>query len=201
MQSLRAVGCTTSAAVADLVDNSIAAKARKVAIRFTAPPEPFVAVCRGQTAADRLSHEARTVRVFVPRRVGGSHSLSSGGRPGRGDPVPAGAERPGSVPVEIRKQTRALRALATARPEGGWLGRPRRRRERRAHALAPSDSGAWDSRSVELGLVRYANSAALLSSRARALTTLRQINSQMNPFRFIVYSEWSGKALAPVSPQ
>jgi hypothetical protein len=36
---------------------------------------------------------------------------------------------------------------------------------------------------------------------ARALTTLRQINSQMNPFRFIVYSGWSGKALAPVSPQ
>jgi len=31
--------------------------------------------------------------------------------------------------------------------------------------------------------------------------TLRQINSQMNPFRFIIYSEWSGKALAPVSPQ
>jgi hypothetical protein len=100
MQSLRAVGYTTPAAVADLVDNSIAAKARKVAIRFTAAPE-----------------------------------------------------------------------------------------------------GAWDSRCVELGLVRYPNSAALLSSRARALTTLRQINSQMNPFRFIVYSEWSGKALAPVSPQ
>jgi len=56
-------------------------------------------------------------------------------------------------------------------------------------------------RIAELGLVRYPNSAALLSSRARALTTLRQINSQMNPFRFIVYSEWSGQALAPVSPQ
>ena len=32
------------------------------------------------------------------------------------------------------------------------------------------------------------------SSRARALTTLRQINSQMNPFRVVVYSEWSGQA-------
>ena len=44
MQSLRAVGYTTPAAVADLVDNSIAAKARMVAILFTAAPEPFVAV-------------------------------------------------------------------------------------------------------------------------------------------------------------
>jgi hypothetical protein len=33
-------------------------------------------------------------------------------------------------------------------------------------------------RIAELGLVRYPNSVALLSSRARALTTLRQINSQ-----------------------
>src|SRR4030095_5004344 len=44
MQSLRAVGYTTPAAVADLVDNSIAAAARKVAIRFIAPPEPLVSV-------------------------------------------------------------------------------------------------------------------------------------------------------------
>jgi len=44
MQSLRAVGYTTPAAVADLVDNSISANARRVAIRFTAAPEPLVAV-------------------------------------------------------------------------------------------------------------------------------------------------------------
>jgi len=44
MQSLRAVGYTTPAAVADLVDNSIAAAARNVAIRFTGAPEPLVAV-------------------------------------------------------------------------------------------------------------------------------------------------------------
>lgn len=44
MQSLRAVGYTTPAAVADLVDNSIAAAACKVAIRFAATPEPFVVV-------------------------------------------------------------------------------------------------------------------------------------------------------------
>lgn len=56
-------------------------------------------------------------------------------------------------------------------------------------------------RVAELGLVRYPNSAALLSSRTRSLTTQREINSQMNPFRFIIYSEWSGKSLAPVSPR
>jgi hypothetical protein len=44
MQSLRAVGYTTPAAVADLVDNSIAAAAKQVAIRFTATPEPLVAI-------------------------------------------------------------------------------------------------------------------------------------------------------------
>ncbi len=44
MQSLRAVGYTTAAALADLVDNSIAAEARNVTIRFTATPEPVVIV-------------------------------------------------------------------------------------------------------------------------------------------------------------
>ena len=44
MQSLRAVGYTTPAAVADLVDNSVAAAGRNVAIRFSGVPEPFVAV-------------------------------------------------------------------------------------------------------------------------------------------------------------
>jgi len=44
MQSLRAVGYTTAAALADLVDNSVAAGSRTVAIRFGTRPEPFVAV-------------------------------------------------------------------------------------------------------------------------------------------------------------
>ena len=72
---------------------------------------------------------------------------------------------------------------------------------RAADRLEQHGDPALALRIAELGLVRYPSSVALLSSRARALTTLRQINSQMNPFRFIVYSEWSGKALAPVSPQ
>jgi hypothetical protein len=44
MQSLRAVGYTTAAALADLVDNSVAANSQLVAIRFGTTPEPFVAV-------------------------------------------------------------------------------------------------------------------------------------------------------------
>jgi hypothetical protein len=44
MQSLRALGYTSSAALADLVDNSITAGSRIVAIRFAAAPDPFVAV-------------------------------------------------------------------------------------------------------------------------------------------------------------
>jgi hypothetical protein len=39
MQSLRAVGYTTSAAFADLIDNSIAAEARAVAIMFAMTPD------------------------------------------------------------------------------------------------------------------------------------------------------------------
>jgi len=53
---------------------------------------------------------------------------------------------------------------------------------------------------AELGLTRYPASTALQKSRRRALRTLREIYSQMNPFRFIVYSEWAGRGLDPVEP-
>lgn len=53
---------------------------------------------------------------------------------------------------------------------------------------------------AELGLLRYPSSSALQGSRTRALSTLRQVNSQLNPFRFIVYSELAGRGLPPVSP-
>ena len=51
---------------------------------------------------------------------------------------------------------------------------------------------------AELGLARHPTSAALQQIRQRALTTLRDIYSQTNPFRFIVYSEFAGRGLAPV---
>jgi glyoxylase-like metal-dependent hydrolase (beta-lactamase superfamily II) len=53
---------------------------------------------------------------------------------------------------------------------------------------------------AELGLVRHPSSAALRGQRDRALRTLREIHSTSNPFRFIVYSEWAGRGLAPVEP-
>ena len=52
---------------------------------------------------------------------------------------------------------------------------------------------------AELGLARYPQSAALRQTRERALTTLRDIYAQTNPFRFIVYSEMAGRGLAPVA--
>ena len=58
MQSLRAVGYTTSAALADLVDNSIAAGSRSVEIRFAMAPEPYVAVLddgHGMTETELVS--------------------------------------------------------------------------------------------------------------------------------------------------
>jgi glyoxylase-like metal-dependent hydrolase (beta-lactamase superfamily II) len=52
---------------------------------------------------------------------------------------------------------------------------------------------------ADLGLVRHPASAALKESRERALRTLRETYSQTNPFRFIVYSEWAGRGLGPVT--
>lgn len=53
MESLRAVGYSTSAALADLVDNSIAAGATKVSITFAGAPEPFVAVVDDGSGMDQ----------------------------------------------------------------------------------------------------------------------------------------------------
>ena len=60
MQSLRAVGYTTAAALADLIDNSVAAGSRKVAIRFGTMPEPMVAVADDGEGMD----EAGLVRAM-----------------------------------------------------------------------------------------------------------------------------------------
>jgi hypothetical protein len=44
MESMRDVGYTTEAAMADLLDNSISAKARQIDIFFSPYEEPYVAV-------------------------------------------------------------------------------------------------------------------------------------------------------------
>jgi glyoxylase-like metal-dependent hydrolase (beta-lactamase superfamily II) len=71
---------------------------------------------------------------------------------------------------------------------------------RAADQLEGRGDAALALRIAELGLARYPSSAALARSRARALTTLREIYSQTNPFRFIVYSEFAGRGLDPVAP-
>ena len=69
---------------------------------------------------------------------------------------------------------------------------------RAANQLEGRGDAALALQVVELGLVRHPSSAVLRDSRQRALRTLREIHSQTNPFRFIVYSEWAGRGLAPV---
>jgi hypothetical protein len=53
---------------------------------------------------------------------------------------------------------------------------------------------------AELGQISHPKNEALAASRARALTTLRLQSAQMNPFRFIVYSELAGQSVAPLRP-
>jgi len=72
---------------------------------------------------------------------------------------------------------------------------------RAADDLTSRGDAAIALRIAELGLLRYPSSAALKTSREGALTMLRERYSQMNPFRFIIYSEWAGRALPPVQTQ
>jgi glyoxylase-like metal-dependent hydrolase (beta-lactamase superfamily II) len=53
-------------------------------------------------------------------------------------------------------------------------------------------------RIADIGLVRYPASEALRAERRRALNMLKERYVPINPFRFILYSEWSGEALAPL---
>jgi glyoxylase-like metal-dependent hydrolase (beta-lactamase superfamily II) len=67
-----------------------------------------------------------------------------------------------------------------------------------AEQLESRGDSALALRVAELGLLRYPNSNALRESRGRALGSLRSVNSTVNPFRFIVYSELASQPLAPV---
>jgi glyoxylase-like metal-dependent hydrolase (beta-lactamase superfamily II) len=50
---------------------------------------------------------------------------------------------------------------------------------------------------TQLGLVRYPASEALTAVRRRTLENMRLRHQQLNPFKFIIYSEWAGAELAP----
>ncbi len=69
---------------------------------------------------------------------------------------------------------------------------------RAADDLTSRGDAAMALQIADIGLARYPESAALKTSRERALTMLRGRYSQMNPFRFIIYSEMAGRSLPPV---
>lgn len=52
MESLRALGYTAQAAIADLIDNSIAASATSIDVSFSVVPEPYVAILDNGTGMD-----------------------------------------------------------------------------------------------------------------------------------------------------
>jgi glyoxylase-like metal-dependent hydrolase (beta-lactamase superfamily II) len=49
---------------------------------------------------------------------------------------------------------------------------------------------------ADLGLINYPGSPALATLRRRALEGLRAKHQQLNPFKFVIYSEWAGSDLA-----
>jgi hypothetical protein len=51
---------------------------------------------------------------------------------------------------------------------------------------------------TQLAVVRYPESEELAQLRRQALQNLRTRNQAMNPFKFIIYSEWAGAELLPV---
>ena len=61
-----------------------------------------------------------------------------------------------------------------------------------AELLSRGDAG-MALRLIDLGLRRYPASGALRDNRSRALQLLQARYQQINPFRFIIYSGWSGR--------
>ncbi len=51
---------------------------------------------------------------------------------------------------------------------------------------------------TQLALLRHPANEDLTRLRQRALDNLRTRNQQLNPFKFIIYSEWAGAELSPV---
>jgi hypothetical protein len=51
---------------------------------------------------------------------------------------------------------------------------------------------------ADLGLLNYPASRGLTEARRHALDRLRVRHQGLNPFKFIVYSEWAKADLAPV---
>jgi glyoxylase-like metal-dependent hydrolase (beta-lactamase superfamily II) len=66
-----------------------------------------------------------------------------------------------------------------------------------ARALLAQGDHVLALKLVDLGLVNYPASPTLSDLRRRALDGLRARHQQLNPFKFIIYSEWAGADLRP----
>jgi hypothetical protein len=66
-------------------------------------------------------------------------------------------------------------------------------------ALLEQHDSALALRLIDAGLERYEASQELTALRRQALDQLRERYQQLNPFKFIVYSEWAGAELLPVT--
>jgi glyoxylase-like metal-dependent hydrolase (beta-lactamase superfamily II) len=87
-------------------------------------------------------------------------------------------------------RARALRLLA---------GGEERSFTKAAGALLASGDDALALEMAQAGLVSFPASADLRSLRSRALDALRERNQQLNPFKFIVYSELRGTEMPPLA--
>ena len=65
--------------------------------------------------------------------------------------------------------------------------------------LLEQHDSALALRLIDAGLVRYGASQELTALRHQALDQLRVRYQQLNPFKFIVYSEWAGAELPPIT--
>ncbi len=69
---------------------------------------------------------------------------------------------------------------------------------RSAKALLDQGDYALALKLADLGLLNYPTSRTLTDIRRQTLDRLREKNQQINPFKFIIYSEWAGAELPPV---
>jgi glyoxylase-like metal-dependent hydrolase (beta-lactamase superfamily II) len=69
---------------------------------------------------------------------------------------------------------------------------------RSAKLLLDRSDDALALKLTDLGLLNYPTSQALTNLRRQALDRLREKYQQLNPFKFIIYSEWAGAELPRV---
>ena len=84
----------------------------------------------------------------------------------------------------------AVLELLAGRRESAFAETARTLLGRGDHALA--------LKVADLGLINHRESSTLADLRRRALDGLRARHQQLNPFKFIIYSEWAGADLPPV---